>query len=109
MTRIYTQVDEITSGGSFNDLADTRSTYTFSWWDGAEQTRMDHDADFGSSSNNIWYSIRTLDESGNLIAATIGGTGSGPDARARSLSFINDANGLTGNENLGDRTWVTVH
>jgi hypothetical protein len=68
---------------------------------------MDHDVDFGSTSNNIWYSIRTLDESGNLVAANIGGSGSGPDARARSLAFINDANGLILQRDETDTTTST--
>ncbi|GAA4044674.1 LysM peptidoglycan-binding domain-containing protein [Parerythrobacter jejuensis] len=73
--------------GSTSGVNHTRTTNTYAWYDGAVQSRVDFDSNTGSSSDRIYNSTYSYDSFGVLQSAQVN------DGRARSVSFINNAEG----------------
>ncbi len=68
------------------DSKDTRTTYTFAWYDGATVDLIQHDRDIGGS-NTIYYSDYSLSATGTVNSVFIN------DGRDRTISFKTDMAG----------------
>ena len=77
MTRVATSVTK-------NGAAQTgnTTTYSYKWWGGAVQSKTSYVSGGTTNSSTFYY-----DESGHLTSVYV------QDGRARTISFINDANG----------------
>jgi YD repeat-containing protein len=85
LTSVSTVNERLLNGSSWQDVPDTLTSYTYVWWDSAQQLKINFKPN--TSSGTTYGTDLNYDYNGHLTSAYVN------DGRPRSVSYINDANG----------------
>jgi YD repeat-containing protein len=87
---------------SDGDTPDTAQTFSYSWWDGAMQSGIGNDRDWGGSTVDAdWTTTFTLDNSGHVASVAIV-DGRSSSSVPRHVYFVTDQNGMIVNRDEVD-------